>query len=128
MVDIVAVARDRQGRAYQEQTWAVALVVGFAALVLGHRDAMVHAVGVRGAAALAGIVGALATLFVWSRHAIYVHYEELLRRGAPAEPGPLEPPGVWTRLARPVALWSGVTFYSTITLGLTGVAMLFLSR
>jgi hypothetical protein len=110
-------------RSYQEQTWAVALVVGLNAVVLGHKANVALVPGAPATWAVA-IIGGSATLFIWSRHGIYLYYEHLLQKRAGHDPDlPPTPPTRLLRAGRLVALWSGVVFYTAITVGLTAVSV-----
>jgi hypothetical protein len=120
MPDTTGLLRGRMDRSYQEQTWAVALVVGLNALVLGHRASIVTVLGTAVATWFIATIGGLATMFVWLRHGIYLYYDRLVQQRAALDADlAIAPRTRLLRAARIVALWSGVVFYSLITLGLT---------
>ena len=85
MADTAGFLRGRMDRSYQE-TWAVALVVGLNALVLGHKASLAPVLGTGTATWAVVIIGGLATLFVWSRHGIYSTTRAWSRSAQPTTP------------------------------------------
>jgi hypothetical protein len=67
--------QDRMATAYEEQTWAVALVSGMNAFIASNAELIRK--GFKRWVLVSGIttISLLATAFVWSRHCIFVHYD-----------------------------------------------------
>jgi hypothetical protein len=120
MPDPVTFLQDRIGRLYQEQVWAVALVLGTSSFVVGYAKTLAAVVGRQKLEWCVRLVGFFALLFVWSRHAIYLHYDGLLKKSISTDPGfslfKLTP---FQETARFVVGWSGVILYTLIILAMT---------
>jgi hypothetical protein len=120
MPDPIIFLQDRIGRLYQEQVWAVALVVGTGSFVVGYAKTLVAAMEKQIIVWCIRLVGFFALLFVWSRHAIYLYYDGLLKKSISTDPGfslfKLTP---FQEAARFVVGWSGVIFYTLIILAMT---------
>jgi len=115
--DVLAFAMDRMGRAYQEQVWAVALVGSAAGFLIAQRERIVPLLRRPPLLALGvWVTGVLALLFIWSRHAIYLHYDAIARGLLGTAAGAVSP------AARQLAGWTGVTLYSLLVLGMTLMA------
>jgi hypothetical protein len=120
MENISGLIGGRMDRSYQEQVWTVGIVVGLnAAILVPRADVALVLFGATTAAWAVAITGALATIFVWSRHGIYLYYDHLIRSRATNDAVAAASQSRPLRVARLLALWSGVLFYSFITVGLT---------
>lgn len=123
-VDLLGFFQERMARAYEEQVWAIALVVGMNAFIAGQAAELLKAIKYQ--IALAGIVlvSSLALLFVWSRHFIYAYYNELTAATIKAAAGDSFQPA---HVAHPILMfivsWSGVTLYTLIIFGMCLVAL-----
>jgi hypothetical protein len=75
--------QDRMATAYEEQTWAVALVSGMNAFIASNAELIRK--GFKRWVLVSGIttISLLATAFVWSRHCIFVHYDKCLKLRIP---------------------------------------------
>ena len=78
--DLLSFFQDRMARAYAEQVWAVLLVGSMNGFVIKEArtllDALKSALVVWGIRIITG----LALLSIWSRHAIFLHYDGLAKR------------------------------------------------
>lgn len=123
-VDLLGFFQERMARAYEEQVWAIALVVGMNAFVAGQAEQLLKAIKYWIALAGVVLVSSLALLFIWSRHFIYAYYNELTAETITAAAGDLFQPA---HVAHPILMfivsWSGVTLYSLIILGMCVVAL-----
>ena len=113
----------RMTTAYQEQVWAVAMVGGVNGFVASQAPRLEAAFGLGTAATAVAAVSLLALLFVWSRHAIYVHYDRIAVALVAADgervPRPDRVPARRAAMAR----LSGVALYSILIMGMAVVAI-----
>jgi len=126
--DLLSFFQDRMARAYAEQVWAVLLVGSMNGFVIKEArtllDALNSALVVWGIRIITG----LALLFIWSRHAIFLHYDGLAKQILA-----LHSPAVSTGLSnfQQVAAitvgWSGVALYTLLVVGMAYAALRTLS-
>ncbi len=122
--DLLGFFQDRMARAYAEQVWAVALVGSMNGFVINQARTLLEALkpapmvwGIR-------IITILTLLFIWSRHAIFLHYDGLAKQILA-----LHSPAVSTGLSnfQQVAAitvgWSGVALYSLLVVGMAYAAL-----
>ena len=117
--DFLGFFQERMATAYQEQTWAVAIVGALNAFVASHASLLLR--GFRRWLVLTAVwlTSILALGFVWSRHLIYLHYDECVKAALNvAASGYLCGPSRVQPLYSFLARWSGVTLYSLIIVGL----------
>ena len=121
--ELLSFMQTRMSTAYQEQVWAVALVGALNAFVAINGRKLRNAIWPWLIHSAVVVVSALALAFVWSRHIIYVHYDDcaklMLSEASRTVCGPswASPAGAW------LARWSGVTLYSLIIVGLLVTAI-----
>ena len=122
-VDFFGFCIDRMGRAYDEQVWAVALFGAMAGFLVTQAHRLVKVI--RYSLLFAGLWATclLALVFIWSRHFIFLHYDELARLMIDlSTPGSMCSPDRVSPVAKLLAGWSGVSLYSVLVLGMTVVA------
>jgi hypothetical protein len=114
--DCLSFFQDRIAAAYKEQVWAVALVGGMNAFIASHAGRVAAALKRWHLQAIVATVSVLALGFVWSRHFIFMHYDDCVKGmlastacGALCSPDP-----IYGFAAR----WSGITLYTFIITGL----------
>jgi len=119
-IDRLSILQDRMGRSYQEQVWTVAVVGGVNGFVIGQATLLASVLGASAVIAGLSLIGFLALLFLWSRHAIYRHYDGLLRELiSQGTDGRFFEFTRIQKLARDLVGWSGILLYSLITLAMT---------
>lgn len=121
--DLLSFFQDRMARAYAEQVWAVLLVGSMNGFVIKEArtllDALKSALVVWGIRIITG----LALLFIWSRHAIFLHYDGLAKQILA-----LHSPAVSTGLSNFQQVgaitvgWSGVALYTLLVVGMAYAA------
>jgi hypothetical protein len=123
--------QDRMATAYEEQTWAVALVSGMNAFIASNAELIRK--GFKRWVLVSGIttISLLATAFVWSRHCIFVHYDKCLKTVLEtASFYSICSPNRVPQFYKSLVQYSGVTMYTMIIIGLWFVAlrMLFIDK
>jgi hypothetical protein len=114
---------ERMSAAHQEQTWAVALVGGMNAFVASHAARLLKGFGPRVLQMAVGVISLFALGFVWSRHFIFMHYDDGVKAVLALDAaGSLSSPDRVPEFLSFMARWSGVTLYSLIISGLYAVA------
>lgn len=121
--EILGFIQNRMAAAYQEQTWAVALVGAMNAFIASHAGLLIKGFSFWVLFSGITLLSLFAVAFVWSRHCIFMHYdrclkEELEKVSSDSICSPTHIPRFRERLAR----WSGVTLYTLIIAGLWAVA------
>jgi hypothetical protein len=122
-VEYLGFFQERMATAYQEQTWAVALVGGMNAFVASHASRLLKAFKHWFLQVAVGVVSLFALGFVWSRHFIFMHYDDSVKALLALDAaGSLCSPDKVPESLSLMARWSGVTLYSLIIFGLYTVA------
>lgn len=119
-VDLLGFFKDRMARAYEEQVWAVALIGAMNGFIISKVRDLVSAI--KPSIIILGtyVTTALALLFIWSRHAVFVHYDDLAKRIMDkTASGILGRFYGVTPAASELAGWSGVVLYSLLVIGMT---------
>ena len=128
--NLVSFAQDRIAMAHSEQLWAVALVGAMNAFIASHSKRLLG--GFQRWVLVSGVsvTSIVALLFIWSRHFIFMHYDDLAKAalGATVSGSPCPPDRVAPYLVF-IAAWSGVCLYSLVVIGAATIAtrMLFSS-
>jgi len=126
--ELLEFMQGRMATAYHEQVWAVALVGALNAFVAANAPKLRNAIWPWLIHLAVVVVSAVALAFVWSRHLIYVHYDDcaklMLSEAARTARGTswTSPAGAW------LARWSGVSLYSLLILGLLVTAISLVAR
>jgi hypothetical protein len=121
--ELLEFMQGRMSTAYQEQVWAVALVGSLNAFVAVNASKLRNAIWPWLIHLALVVVSAAALALVWSRHLIYVHYDEcaklMLLEASRTACGPswTSPAGAW------LARWSGVSLYTLLIVGLLVTAV-----
>jgi hypothetical protein len=107
--------QERMATAYQEQTWAVALVGSMNLFIAVHAGLMLTCFRKWLLQAALFAVSCCALAMVLSRHCIYMYYDGCLKTLlAGSAFASVCPSGSLSRLTGQLALYSGVSFYSLI--------------
>ena len=111
--------QERMATAYQEQTWAVALVGSMNLFIAAHAKLMLTCFRKWLLQTALLTVSGSALLIVLSRHFIYMYYDGCLKTLlAGSAFASACPSGSLSRLSGQLALYSGVSFYLLIVVGL----------
>jgi len=118
-IDRLTFLQDRMGRSYQEQVWAVSIVAGMNGLVIGQAKLLASALRPSAIVACLVVISLLALLFVWSRFAIYRHYEALIQKLISSGPdATFFELTAFQKVSKRIVGWSGTILYSVIILAL----------
>ena len=121
--ELLKFMQDRMATAYREQLWAVTIIAATNAFIATHAAKLLGALPVWLIYLAAACVSLLALAFVWSRHFIYVHYDECAKTILAKEASEFCPSRLVTPFRLAVTKYSGVTLYSLIIVGLLGTAI-----
>ena len=121
--DFIAFFQERIATAYQEQTWAVVLVGGMNAFIANHAERILKGLNYWIVQTAVATISLFALGFVWSRHLIFMHYDDCLKENLVSNAaGFICSQFHVSQIQLFLARWSGIALYSLIILGLYIVA------
>ena len=121
--DLLSFMQTRMATAYREQLWAVTIIAALNAFIATHAAKLLGALPGWLIYLAASCLSLLALAFVWSRHFIYVHYDECAKAILAKEASEFCQSKLVTPFRLVVTKYSGVTLYSLIILGLLVTAI-----
>ena len=121
--DFLGFFQERISTAYEEQTWAVALVGGMNAFIASHAERLLKGLNYWIVQTAVAIISLFALGFVWSRHFIFMRYDDCVKANLASNASGFICPQVHvSEIQIFLARWSGVVLYSLIIIGLYIVA------
>ncbi len=117
-MDLLDLYQLRMDKCAAEQFWAMAMIAGMNGFVLLHTKRLLKVVGRNRLLAGIIIITLLFCGYIISRHFIYLHYDSLANNFIKQAGRGVQPsiPDI-EDFSKKLALWSGVSFYSLITIG-----------